>query len=281
MRKKIFACFVIFSICNCLLAQDNNVSDPALATALEKGLHSEQKVSATIVASASKKLDAKEILSRIDDNIFSDTVKARSRMVVVNRRGRKRVMKLLSWQEGDQKAFSEYLAPRKEKGTKMLKVGKNLWTYSPRTDRIIHIAGHLLRQSVMGSDLSYEDSMEEIRLEESYKASIEKETTYEQRKVWILSLDSIVEGMAYPKRKLWVDRERFLPLREERFGKSGRLLKTLKIKEMKRIQGRWYPTNMLFKDELKSGKGTEFIMDEIEFNPELPKNVFSKSNLRR
>jgi hypothetical protein len=36
----------------------------------------------------------------------------------------------------------------------MLKLGDQLWTFSPSTDRTIQIAGHMLRQSVMGSDMS-------------------------------------------------------------------------------------------------------------------------------
>ena len=49
----------------------------------------------------------------------------------------------------------------------MLKLG-NSFGYSPSTDRTIQLSGHLLRQSVMGSDLSYEDMMEERKLSEIY-----------------------------------------------------------------------------------------------------------------
>ena len=54
----------------------------------------------------------------------------------------------------------------------MLKLDKRLWIYSPSTDRTIQLSGHLLRQSVMGSDLSYEDMMEERKLSEVYTAEI-------------------------------------------------------------------------------------------------------------
>ena len=38
---------------------------------------------------------------------------------------------------------------RARKGTKMLKLDKEMWLYSPSTDRTIMISGHMLRQSVM------------------------------------------------------------------------------------------------------------------------------------
>ena len=45
---------------------------------------------------------------------------------------------------GEFKNFTEYLSPEREKGTKMLKLDDRLWIYSPTTDRIIQISGHLL-----------------------------------------------------------------------------------------------------------------------------------------
>ena len=44
---------------------------------------------------------------------------------------------------------------------RMLKLDDILLTYSPQTDRIIQISGHMLKQSVMGSDFSYNDIMED------------------------------------------------------------------------------------------------------------------------
>jgi outer membrane lipoprotein-sorting protein len=226
-------------------------------------------------------LTASEIIRKIDDNMFSDSQWMKSRMIVINRRGRKREMVLESWIVGDDKAFSEYLAPKRDRGTKMLKTKKNIWTYTPQTDRIIHIAGHLLKQSVMGSDLSYEDSMEEIKLSESYNASIIRKDKFQERDGWMIELTARTEGLAYPLRRVFVDCERFVPLREERYGKSGRLLKTMTVRKVERIEGRWFPVNCLYKDELKDGQGTEFIVDEIRFNPEISDSLFTRESLRR
>ena len=38
---------------------------------------------------------------------------------------------------------------------------------------------------------------------------------------------------------------------------------------------------MIFKDVLSKGKGTELIVDSIEFDVEIPKHIFSKASLRR
>ena len=97
----------------------------------------------------------------------------------------------------------------------------------------------------------------------------------------MLQLTAKKRGLAYHARKLWVDSERFLPLKEERYAKSGKLLKTTDIVEMFQQDERWYPKKMVFKDMLSKGKGTEYIVDSIDFNVEIPSYMFSKAALRR
>ena len=225
-------------------------------------------------------LSADAILDRVDRNAVPGTKIIVSEMIVHGRRD-SRTIKLKSWIEGGNQAFTEYLYPPREQGIKMLKLGDRLWTYSPATDRIIAIAGHMLRQSVMGSDLSYEDMMENNTLRERYTARVSGEETIAGRPCWILELTASAADVAYQTRKVWVDRERFAVMREERLAKSGRLLKTLEVKSVERIQGRWVQTHMVFKDALKEGTGTEFKIATAEFDVALPAAIFDKASLKK
>jgi outer membrane lipoprotein-sorting protein len=186
-----------------------------------------------------------------------------------------------SWGEGVKKSFTEYLSPPAEKGTKMLKLEGQLWIYSPTTDRIIQIAGHMLRQSVMGSDLSYEDMMDDRKLSDIYKASMERTDTLEGRQVWVLNLTAIVSDVAYHSQKIWIDRTRYIPLRQEMFAKSGQLLKQTILKDVRKVQDRWFPFTMIYKDMLKQGKGTEFKITSILFNQKIPDYIFTKAALKQ
>jgi outer membrane lipoprotein-sorting protein len=224
--------------------------------------------------------DGNELIRKVDDNMYSKNAVSTSRMMVHGRRG-SRTMEIKSWTEGENRSFSEYLSPPRDAGTKMLKLEDKLWIYNPSSDRTIQISGHMLRQSMMGSDLSYEDMMEENELTKIYNAEVTGEEIINERDCWILLLTAKVEDAAYQTKKVWIDKERYLPLREERFGKSGKLLKTTEIKEVFKIGRRWYPKNMVFKDVLKKGKGTEFIIDSIEFDVEIPESRFSKAALRK
>ena len=226
-------------------------------------------------------MSVKEIISEIDKNMNAKSRVLTSKMIVHGRRS-SRTIESRNWVVGIDKAFTEYISPPREAGTKMLKIGNKLWTYSPQTDRVIQISGHMLRQSVMGSDMSYNDMMEDKPIEELYGASIEGSIEINGRDHWIVVLEAKINGLAYPKRKLWIDKEYLLPMKEELYAKSGKLLKTSTMSDVKRIQGRWFPSRFNFRDELKrNSKGTEWIIEDIEFDIEISNSRFSKALLRK
>lgn len=221
-----------------------------------------------------------EILQQIDDNIIAGNRTTTSTMIVHGRRA-SRTMTAKSWIQGTDQSFTEYLAPARERGTKMLKLGDQLWMYSPQSDRTIRIAGHMLRQSMMGSDLSYEDMMEDRSLNATYSATVIGSEIIRDRDCWVLELTAKKDDLAYDSRKFWVDKERMIALKEDRFAKSGKLLKTTDVLEVFQVDNRWYPRKILFKDALAHGEGTEFYIENIQFNAEIPEYRFTKAALRR
>ena len=224
--------------------------------------------------------DANQILEKVDQNMISKNQVATSKMIIHGRRN-DRTITSRGWTEGSEKALSEYLSPAREEGTKMLKLEDQLWIYSPSSDRTILISGHMLRQSVMGSDLSYEDMMEDRKLTEVYNAKVTGEEKIEDRDAWVLELEAKVDDATYQSRKIWVDQERYVPLKEELYAKSGQLLKKTTMKDVEQIDGRWYPKTVVYKDMLKDGEGTEFTLMEVAFDQDIPEYIFSKAALKR
>ena len=226
-------------------------------------------------------MSVQDIIKAMDNNLNAKSRILTSKMIVHGRRSN-RTIESKNWVVGIDKAFTEYLSPPREAGTKMLKLNDKLWTYSPQTDRVIQISGHMLRQSVMGSDMSYNDMMEDRPLIELYEATLEESVEIDGRGHWIMLLEAKVKGLSYPKRRAWIDKEYLLPMKEELYAKSGKLLKTSTMDGIKKVQGRWFPSRFVFKDELKrNSKGTEWIIDEIEFNKAIPARRFSKALLRK
>ena len=229
----------------------------------------------------SDQMSADDIMKAMDQNLNAESKIITSKMVVKGRRSN-RTIESKNWVVGTELAFTEYLSPPREAGTKMLKIGEKLYTYSPQTDRVIQISGHMLRQSVMGSDMSYNDMMEDRPMEELYSATIEGLAILDGREHWVMVLNAKVKGLSYPKRRSWVDKEYLLPKKEELYAKSGKLLKTASLEGIKKIDGRWFPSKFVYKDELKrNSKGTEWIIDNIQFNKKIPDSRFSKALLRK
>ena len=221
----------------------------------------------------------KSVLEKIDRNMTAKTRISVSRMEIGLARG-SRTIEAKTWTEGDANAFTEYLAPARDKGTKMLKTEQQLWIYSPSTDRVIQISGHMLRQSVMGSDLSYEDMMNDTPLLEQYAAVVDAVETVDLRSCWVVTLTALKPDVSYHQQKMWVDQERNIPLKIEMYSKSGKLLKKIEMSDVKRIQGRWFPMTMLYKDMLKKGDGTRMSFLELQLDAALPAGIFTKSSLR-
>ncbi len=221
-----------------------------------------------------------EILKKVDENMFTQTRIAETRMVIHGVR-ETRTVSSKSWQRGTDESYTEFLAPAREQGTKMLKLKDMLWEYSPSTDRTILISGHLLRQSVMGSDLSYEDMMDDPHLPDMYTATIAGEDTLRSRECWILDLKAKKEDVAYDHRRIWVDKARYVPLKEDLFAKSGKLLKTMEVREVMLVQRHWLAKSVLYKDVMKDGEGTEFFQDGVTLDASIPEYLLSKAALRR
>ena len=104
----------------------------------------------------------------------------------------------------------------------------------------------MLRQSVMGSDLSYEDMMEDQKLTHYYDAVVTGTESFDGRPCWVLKLVAKTKNVAYFMRKIWVDQSREIPLKEELYAKSGKLLKKLELKDVTKVENRWFPKRMIF-----------------------------------
>jgi outer membrane lipoprotein-sorting protein len=222
--------------------------------------------------------DADAILKKVELNISSDNRIFESSMVIHGTRT-SRTITSKTYSVGTKKSFTEYLSPARDKGTKMLKLENQLWIYSPSADRTIQISGHMLRQPVMGSDLSYEDMMDDRKITELYDSRIAGREIIDGRETYILELTAKVSDVAYHSRKIWIDSERFVPLREELYAKSGQLLKKTTMSDVKRTDNRWFPMRIIYKDVLKQGEGTEFMITAIKFDQPIPDYIFTKASL--
>ena len=158
---------------------------------------------------------------------------------------------------------------------------KNLWMYFPKEQDTVPISGHLLKDGMMGSDISYEDSLESQDFRIKYTAAIKGEESVEGRPCAILEIAAKVPTAAYDRRIIWVDEERWVALKEEMYAKSGKLLKTSATLEVKSFGGRWYPVRSEYVSKLRKDTKTLIVMSALELDPKLDPNKFTMAALKK
>ena len=224
---------------------------------------------------------AKHILDAMDANMTFENRTATMTMTVEGKR-RTRVYEMQSYGRGSSDSAMTYLKPTRDKGTKMLKLGNDLWIYMPSVDRTQKISGHMLRKGMMGSDLSYEDMMAAEALEDSYKSTVVGAESIDGRACWKLEMLAKDQSISYPKRVTWIDKERYIPLKQELYALSGMLLKTWTMTDIQSYgTERHFPAKMVIEDQIKKGSRTIIEFTAITFGVDVPSEVFSKRWLER
>ncbi len=231
-----------------------------------------------LIIATTAEMTAEEIILKRDSNEYFDTAQMEAEMIIVS--GGRKITKTMLILSDKRNALIEFTNPV-DRGTKFLKREDDLWMFFPDAEEIIKISGHMLNQGMMGSDFSYQDVMEADKLTDLYDFEIIKEEEFEGRSCYVL------EGIAregvkvsYYRRISWVDKERFIGLKEELYTKSGRILKETKANVIEEIEGRWVPTNSVMENKLRKDTYTEFTITQIKFNLEIPEETFSLQNLR-
>lgn len=224
---------------------------------------------------------ADELLAAVDRNLTFPSRTSRTRMTVVGS-GRTREYEMTGFGRGEEDAAVEYLAPAREKGTRMLKLGAELWIYMPSVDRVQKISGHMLRQGMMGSDVSYEDMMTSRELRKQYRSKVLGDGVVDGRACWRLEMVATNNAVTYPKREVCIDKDHFIPLEQKLYALSGMLLKVWTMSDVRSYDGgRKFPHRMVIRDQLRKGSETRIDTVELKFGVALPAEVFSLRWLER
>jgi len=221
---------------------------------------------------------ATEILRKLDENENFKTAYYESSMEITVG-GRKITKTMRAWAEGNAKALVEFTS-RRDLGTRILKIGDDLWLYSPTAEEEVRLSGDMLKQGLMGSDFSYQDMLDYEHLTELYQASVLGEEALAERPCYILELTARPnQEVSYYRRKIWVDKERFVSLREELYAPSGKLLKLSVTGKVEHFGARWYATSVVMEDKLKKNSNTRFAIEKIVFDQPIPPGTFTRQRL--
>lgn len=103
-----------------------------------------------------KKPQALDIIARAWDYMRGKTSVCQVKMTV-HRETWERISVIKAWTQGRDNSIFQITAPKKDKGNGTLKLGRDMWTYNPKINRVIKIPPSMMSQSWMGSDFSNND----------------------------------------------------------------------------------------------------------------------------
>ncbi len=223
-------------------------------------------------------MTADELLNRIDNKQYYKSISYKA-IMKIHFEGETVEKHMNIYVKRGNEAYLEIIYPPEENGTRYLKLKNAMWIYFPAADDVIRISGHMLKQSMFGSDLSYEDVSSSQKLSELYNASYD--TTLTNDTMYVLDLVAKKSNVSYYKRKIYISRDRLLINKMELYAKSGRLLRTMAFGDYQNYDGIYVPMRMLVKDEIRNNSYTQILLLNVKVGVILPDKMFTKSYLRR
>jgi outer membrane lipoprotein-sorting protein len=212
--------------------------------------------------------------------------KGRLTMELIDRGGGKRVRVLTMLRRnqeagGDQKYFMYFHEPGDVRRLTFM-VWKyptredDRWIFIPAVDLIRRIAAEDKYSSFVGSDFTHEDVSGRDVAEDSH--TLLREEKLGDREVFVI--ESVPrEAAAFTKRVSWIDKENFLPLKEEYYDAQNELQRVFTADRIEEIV---YPTIMKrTMRNVQTGHRTEVTVNSVAYDIGLKDADFSERRMRR
>ncbi len=221
-----------------------------------------------------------EIIAKQDELYRSKSSYAKMVMEIVTPHW-ERTLEMEAWSEGMDKTFIVINSPKKERGISTLRIGKEMWNYLPKTDKVMKIPPSMMASSWMGSDFSNDDLVKESSMRDDYEYELYEPDSAEEGLIYVQLVPKEETASVWGKIILSVREADYLPVREEFYDEKGRLMRVMTFKDIKTIGGRELPTVMELVPQNKKGNRTTIRYEEARFDIKLDESIFTLRNLQR
>jgi outer membrane lipoprotein-sorting protein len=219
-------------------------------------------------------MTALEIVSKLDA-YRQKTFVGKMEMQVFKSGKSDRIYSFNVWINGKDLALLRYLSPSREKDNGFLKMGNNMYMYLSNTKRVMRISG---RQQLSNSDFSSADILG-IDMTIDYQSTLEDIVKVNTDDYYLLLLKAKTRDAVYPKIRLWVRKNDYIPLKQEYYSSSDKLLRTLIYDEFETVDGILQAKKMTMTNTLIEGEYTVITILEGKFAQTIPNSVFTIDNL--
>ena len=163
-----------------------------------------------------------------------------------------------------------------DKGQKVLRLDDEIYIYYPDADEIIRLSDSGLSSSFLGSDFSYEDLSGDDDYEDRYNYELVGEETFNNTSCYRIKFSAKKLSETYQKMEMLIDKVRYVPIVEELYSKSGRLLKTIYYDGYS--ERPYFPTSVKTENSVKKSNKSEMNVKNIVFNKKIDSSIFDKED---
>lgn len=200
--------------------------------------------------------------------------------MLIKRPDWQRRSRLEAWSRGREDALIRFVAPARDAGNATLKLGDDMWTFTPKLNRTIRLPYSLMSQSWAGSDFSYNDLSRSDKLLRHYDLSLAGAEQRDGHRVYTVEAVPHDDAPVVWGKEVLVLRDDFVLLSHTFFDQDLEPLKRMETLEVGELGGREFGirTRMVPLDE--DDRYTEVTYLEARFDVPLDDELFTLFSLR-
>ena len=200
--------------------------------------------------------------------------------MVIHRPDWERSMTMQAWTKGQDHSLVRVMEPKKDRGNGTLMNKKNMWSYSPKINRVIKVPSSMMGQSWMGSDFSNKDIARADDIIEEYEHRILSTEVVDGVTVYeIESIPNEDAAVVWGREVLRI-REDHVVLEQSFFDQDGEIVKILSTTEVAEMGGRTIAKRQRMAKVEQPEEWTEINVNTVDYEVELSDSLFTQSNLR-
>lgn len=200
--------------------------------------------------------------------------------MTIHRPDWQRTMSMQSWTKGEKHTLVRVTEPQKDRGNGTLMIDNNMWSFSPKVNRVIKIPSSMMNQSWMGSDFTNKDISRSDDIVDQYEHTLLGTTQVDGHTVYeIQSVPHEDAAVVWGKEVLKVRDDKVL-IEQEFYDQNGKLVKKLTSLKIGEMGGRTVAITQRMGKVEEPDNWTEVQIDAVDYDVELNDNIFTQSNLR-
>jgi len=200
--------------------------------------------------------------------------------MTIHRPDWQRSMSMRAWSEGDKLSLVRVTEPKKDAGNGTLLKDNDMWSYSPKINRIIKIPSSMMSQGWMGSDFSNKDISKSTDILDQYDHSLTSQAQENGHTVYTIEAIPHEDAAIVWGKEILKIRDDFVLLEEQFWDQDGELIKVMRASDIAEMGGRSVARVLRMGKLETPDEWTEMTVSAIEFDLELPTGIFTLSNLR-